>query len=224
MTTNSGEHFDLSPPSLLQSSGDGCDNNADGYICSPAAVSGGRVVKVLRDLGCRGQADLWACSVEAAKNACVADASCQSFGVSAKWGLNKAQLFGDVTTKPNPDWSMWLDETLVEQPDVAAVGDPHMTTNSGEHFDLSPPSLLQSSGDGCDNNADGYICSPAAVSGGRVVKVLRDLGCRGQADLWACSVEAAKNACVADASCQAFGVSAKWGLNKAQLFGDVTTK
>jgi len=86
----------------------GCDIEADGYDCNDGAGIAGNPVAVLRNLGCAGDPDMWACSVKKAKEACDANEKCKSFGVSAKWGLNKAQLFSSMDTKRNPDWNAWL--------------------------------------------------------------------------------------------------------------------
>jgi len=198
-------------------SADGCDNSAGGYACSPGASGVGRAVQVLRDLGCRGAPDMWGCTVDSAKAACDADVECKSFGVSAAWGLNKAQLFGETGTNPNADWNLWIESDV---PDVAeAVGDPHITTLTGHHFDLVESDLVAHKADGCANSAGGYACSPGMIGAGRAVQVLRDLGCGGAPDMWGCSVDNAKAACDANDACKSFGVSARWGLNRAQLFG-----
>jgi len=137
LTTNTGNHFDVS----LLGEEEACGNCASGYTCTAGSIGVSRVQQI-RDLGCGGEPDMWVCTVAKAKDACDADEKCNSFAVSDKWGLNKAQLFGASDGTPNAGWTLWsLDASAPECPpdadEASAAGDPHLITNTGEHYDYT---------------------------------------------------------------------------------------
>ena len=51
---------------------DACGNCAGGYTCTAGSIGVSRV-QAIRDLGCRGEPDMWDCTVAKAKVACDAD-------------------------------------------------------------------------------------------------------------------------------------------------------
>eukprot|EP01065_Artemidia_motanka_P049776 TRINITY_DN8355_c0_g1_i1.p1 TRINITY_DN8355_c0_g1~~TRINITY_DN8355_c0_g1_i1.p1 ORF type:complete len:469 (+),score=131.64 TRINITY_DN8355_c0_g1_i1:70-1476(+) len=92
----------------------GCDAAAAGYTCYSGKCSGDGAAEANcgadvaePSTGCDGKN--WTCAVAAAAAACNATSGCQSFGLSAAWGLGKAKLFsaGKGGLVSNGDWNVW---------------------------------------------------------------------------------------------------------------------